>query len=72
MTIQQGEQLLAPFIEAAKKDKDPFILVHFSRQDDYYQGRDCGMDMGDALLVIRQLIKAFDINTDALANMQPA
>lgn len=67
MTNKNGLQLLQPFIEQAEKDKDPYLLAHFSGIDDHYQVYHEGLDKMDAMLVIKGLAKHFDINLQALS-----
>lgn len=55
---------------ALEYDRDPYMFVHFSREDDHILGLDSmEMDMGDALVIIRHLINKFDFNPEAIANM---
>jgi hypothetical protein len=65
MTISQGEEKLRPFIEQARKDDDPFLLVHFSIVEDRFYTHQ-KIDNGDALLIIRNLVNGFNLNPDAL------
>ena len=67
MTIEQGKELLQPFIEEATKDKDVFLLVHFSSQEDKYNGMDEGLDALDAMIIIKQLVKNFNIDKTLLS-----
>lgn len=67
MTITHGEMALQPFIEQADKDTDPYLCVHFSRQEDKFMGYHGRMDEGDALIVIKELIKFFNLSPDIVA-----
>jgi hypothetical protein len=66
MKIQTGRQKLDDFIGQADRDKDPYLLVHFSRTDDKYMGYNSHMDIGDALIIIHELCNQFDIEKRAL------
>ena len=54
-----------------EKDKDPYLFVHFSQEDDHYKGvTSKDMDIGDALIVIEHLMEQFGINGEAVAAME--
>jgi hypothetical protein len=67
MTIRDGKKMIGDFVIRAERDGDPYLIVHFSRIEDEYRGYDNGMDQADALLVIQQLVRAHEINPEALA-----
>lgn len=62
MTIQRGSELLQPFIDQCGKDKDPFYIAHFSRQEDKYEGYFDGLDEFDAAILVKQLVSHFKMN----------
>lgn len=50
-----------------EKDKDPFMFVHFSREEDHFNGITSNeMDSGDAIIILKYLLNRFDINILAL------
>jgi hypothetical protein len=61
MSIAEGRKKLMPFIKAAEKDTDPYFLVHFSRENDRYEGYHEGMDEFDARIVIKHLMEEFNL-----------
>lgn len=67
MTINQSNELLTPFIEKAKIDGDPFLVCHFSREQDRYAANHKYMDAFDAMIVIKELVKHFGINETLLS-----
>jgi hypothetical protein len=66
MKINDGRKKLEGFIKQAEKDGDPYLIVHFSREEDRFKGIQDGLDFGDALIIVNQLIKEFDIQPEAL------
>lgn len=66
MKIKTGRKKLDDFIGQANRDKDPYLLVHFSRNEDKYMGYNDHMDLGDALIIIRELCSQFNIEKKAL------
>lgn len=63
-----AQKLLKPFTDQCEKDKDPYLVVHFSRKDDYYSGFH-ELDTLDAIIVIKEIVKHCGINREALALM---
>lgn len=61
MSTDEGKEKLMLFIQAAKKDSDPYFLVHFSRENDRYEGYHEGMDEFDARIVIKHLMEEFNL-----------
>lgn len=57
------------FIKMADADSDPYLLVHFSREEDKYTGLDDRMDPMDALVVIRELIRIHNLSPEIIAGM---
>jgi hypothetical protein len=51
------------------RDGDVFLMFYFSRKQDRYQGWLNGLDAGDALIVIDELVKKYNLNVDVLAKM---
>lgn len=62
MTIEKGKQLVQSFIEQTDKDTDPYLIVHFSREDDRFNGLHERLDKMDAQIIIKQLIEFFDFD----------
>lgn len=55
---------------AMEYDRDPYMFVHFSREQNHILGLDSlELDQWDALVIIRHLINKFDYNPEAIANM---
>lgn len=69
MTIKQGEALLSNFITAATINSNPFLIAHFSRQDDQYRGYHEGLDRLDAAIIIRELVQHFKMTEIDAATM---
>jgi len=70
MTLDDYQPLADAITERCHEDGDACLLVYFSREDDQYRGCNPGMDAGDALLVIRQLMAEFDLDPEAVAAME--
>lgn len=66
MKVTEAKTQLMPFIEAAKKDNDPYFVCHFSREEDKYRGYHEGLDIGDALIIIKELVDKFGIDPKVL------
>ncbi len=66
MTNREAKKMVRPFIRKSKTDNDACMVVHFSRSEDQYFGLKEGMDIGDALLVIQDLIRIFKIKKELL------
>lgn len=66
MTNEEFFNMLAPAIAQAKKDNDCFVVVHFSRKSDTFQGEHT-IDAGDALIVIDNLIKSCGLDYNIMA-----
>lgn len=60
------EEALQPVIDEYNKSGDPYLIVHFSRADDYYYGCNDRMDFADALIVIKYLVEFFKIDREVL------
>jgi hypothetical protein len=69
MKTSTGREILNPFIEQAEKDKDSYLIVHFSDEEDKYVGYHNHMDLFDAVIVIKDLIKSHNIPVNLLAMM---
>jgi hypothetical protein len=61
MKIKEGEKLLQPFKDECKNSVDPYLVVHFSRDEDKYDGTHEFMDQFDAMIVIKDLLNEFKI-----------
>ena len=49
------------------QDTDPYMMVHFSKDDDYYYGQySKHLDMFDAIIIIKKLIDTYKINKKCL------
>lgn len=66
MTTKEQREIIRPFISRCDKDGDPYLLVHFSRENDYFEGTHNGLDFLDAIMVIKELVKIFGINKEVL------
>jgi hypothetical protein len=62
MTTTECKNLITPFCDRAEKQNDPYLIVHFSRQEDHYKGYHEGMDAVDAMIVIKHLVRHFKID----------
>lgn len=69
MSREEFEKTINHFIERAEKDKDPYSVIHFSREQDVYTGYDSGLDFGDALMIVSGLCKKFEITPEAIPDM---
>ncbi|HDY89501.1 MAG TPA: hypothetical protein ENH82_15485 [bacterium] len=63
MTTKKAKQVMNLFIKQCKKDNDSFMVVHFSREEDKFYGTH-EMDVGDALIIINELIKQFKLSSE--------
>lgn len=53
-----------------EKDKDPYLFVHFSREEDAFKGVTSNrMDGADAIIVINHLINRFNLSAEVIAAM---
>lgn len=69
MTIHQFEQYARDITRRAKDGNDACLLVYFSREDDRYVGMDEGLDSGDALIVIRELVTNYGLDPQVVAEL---
>lgn len=67
MKIDKAREKCQAIQELAKQDKDGFIYCYFSHEDDAYTGGTFNMDKGEALIVIEQMLKDFDLDIEVLA-----
>jgi hypothetical protein len=67
MTIEKGKVLLQEFKQHACIDTDAFFVIHFSRQEDRFEGDFENMDGGDAMIIIKRLIQNFNLNAEVVA-----
>ena len=63
------EILIKPIIDICKRDNDAFCAYYFSREQDRYSGGSEGMEGGDALLIIDELIEKFNLDRQAIGRM---
>jgi len=63
------KKLIKPIETACKRDNDPMLFVHFSRERDAYSVMGFGMDYGDALIVICHLVERFALSTEGIIRM---
>lgn len=70
MKIDQGRTASSQFEDACKKDNDPFLVVHFSRDEDKYDGRHDGLDFADALIIVGHLCNHFKLNPAMIETSQ--
>lgn len=68
MKIKTGREKLDQFIGQADRDSDVYMLAHFSRSEDKYQVY-YTIDAGDALMLVRDMCKRFNIDALALHEM---
>ena len=61
MKTDKAKKMLNQIISNADRDKDKFMYFYASVDDGDYIGGNQNMDMGDALIVIRQMITVFKI-----------
>lgn len=66
MKTKDFKTLIKPIAERLDKEKDPYLMVHFSREDNYSHGVHEGMDKLDAMIVIKELVKKCKINETLL------
>jgi hypothetical protein len=76
MKISDFTEWVTPLTDTLEKDGDPYLLVHFSKEDNAYTGLHDGLDKYDALIIMRQLathfnMDAFDIKTLSLITEPP-
>ena len=65
MKLKESKKLIQPFIDQCKKDNDCYLIVHFSQEEDKFSGYS-EMDAADALLIIKELIKNYKLNPEAV------
>lgn len=68
MTNEKAMQLLQRFIEDCKKEKDCFLVVHFSRSEDKFRGVD-NCDWADTVIVVNELKNRFNLDYEVLHAM---
>lgn len=69
MKTEKAKKLLNQIVSNADRDKDKFMYFYASVEDGDYIGGNQNMDMGDALIVIRQMITVFDIGEEDVVDM---
>ena len=69
MKTDKAKKLLNQIISNADRDKDKFMYFYASVDDGDYIGGNQNMDMGDALIVIRQMITVFKIKEEDVQDM---
>lgn len=67
MNIFDARQKAAAFVTQAEAEGDVALAVYFSRESDMFCGFEAGMDAGDALIVIKHLVRIFGLDADATA-----
>ena len=58
-------QVVLPMFESSNDGQELLVIdliVHFSREEDYYTGLHDGLDKMDAVIIIKQLMKDFKFN----------
>lgn len=63
------ERFASEHEESIRRDGDAVLCVYFSKEQDRFRGFDLGMDVGDALIVIKCLVERFDLSREALQEM---
>ncbi len=61
MKIVLGKSLLSDFTNLCDADKDSYFLIHFSKEEDKYAGYHERIDWADARIILKHLIKEFDL-----------
>jgi len=69
MKTDKAKKMLNQIVSNADRDKDKFMYFYASVDDGDYIGGNQNMDMGDALIVIRQMITVFKIKEADLVDM---
>jgi len=69
MKTDKAKKMLNQIISNADRDKDKFMYFYASVDDGDYIGGNQNMDMGDALIVIRQMITVFKIKEEDVQDM---
>jgi len=69
MKTDKAKKLLNQIVSNADRDKDKFMYFYASVDDGDYIGGNQNMDMGDALIVIRQMITVFKIKEEDVQDM---
>jgi len=70
MTNDKAKKMFSKLRFAMEYDHDPYMFVHFSREQNHILGLDSlELDSLDALVIIRHLINKFDLDPLAIANM---
>jgi len=73
MKIKVGRLMLKDFCANAEADTDPYLVIHFSHEDDLYEASYYGLDALDVLVIIGDLIKQFNLlNSDEKKTFQSA
>lgn len=67
MKIEDSKKLFKDIIAKMEEDNDAYFLVHFSREDDKFDGTHGNMDFADALILVKQLMREFHINPAAIS-----
>jgi hypothetical protein len=69
MTTEYGNILLEPFKVTSKNDDDAYFVCHFSKIEDKFAGSHDGIDAVDAMIIIKQLVKDFKIDSTLLSTV---
>lgn len=59
---------IKPILQKAKSQGDHYLIVHFSKEDDHFIGEH-SMDQGDALIVICEIMKNFQLKPEVVSQM---
>jgi hypothetical protein len=66
MKAADAKQMIEPFMDRCDGDRDRYMISHVSTIEDYGSFFCNNMDMGDALVVIKELYKRFGFNAEVL------
>jgi hypothetical protein len=68
MKLEKADEMAEVLFNQAAADGDRVLMIYFSREEDKYRATG-HLDAGDALIVIGQLIKTFNLSAEAIAQM---
>lgn len=69
MKLKTVAKILEPFIASAIKDKDHYLIFHFSMNEEAYGLYYNNLDLMDARIIIRNLVELNKIPLDVLREM---
>lgn len=69
MTNEHFFELAKPATDKSTQDGDPFLICHFSREQDKFKGVTQDMDAADAMIIVSHLIAEYGLNPEVIAAM---